>query len=368
MSGPPQQPAVLLYMAQEDELVALAARLGSCGFAVVPTGSLDEIERALQAQRVDLAFVEVRGGSPDGLAVIRACKARHANLPVLVLSSNKDLACRTEARSAGAGDYLATPVRNIDLEMRVAQLKQWLGPHAAPRGEPTRDTQALLDENARLRTELQEVRKQRASAVHRMEEAESRTDQALTQARSLVEAAKTRSSKTEQAPSPVAQDDVDSVTGLPGAGALQDHLDREYARSRRYGHVLTVLMLGLDRLGRYNKQHGQDAGDRALRLLADVLRSALRSPDIVTRHAGDNFVVLATDTDQEQGVLLGNRLRAALRVESRHASLPVLTVSIGVACSKRVEVSRAVDLLGAAERSLALAKSEGRDCCHADAS
>jgi diguanylate cyclase (GGDEF)-like protein len=257
----------------------------------------------MQGEDVAYAFVEVRGEASPGLPMIEACKERAADMPVVVLSSNEELPRRMEAKQAGADDFLATPVLGIDLAMRLSQL------------EETERVKRLL----------------RAQAV-----------------------------------APLALAGLDVLTGLPGAGALQDHLDREYARARRYGHVLTVLMLGLDRLGPYNKKYGQEAGDRALRLLADVLRSALRSPDIVARHTGDHFVVLATDTNQEQGVLLGNRLRAALRVESRHASLPGLTVSIGVASSKAVEVSRALDLMGAAARSLALAKAEGRNRCHAE--
>lgn len=254
------------------------------------------------AEAVDhTAFAFVEGNVP-GLEIIAACKERAAKLPVVVLSSSQEPGLRREAMNAGADDFLAMPILPIDLTMRLAQLEQ----------------------SERLKRLL----------------------------RSRVEA-------------PLALAGQDVLTGLPGASALQDHLDREYARARRYGHVLTLLMLGLDRLGPYNKKYGQEAGDRALCLLADVLRSALRSPDIIARHSGDHFVVLATDTNQEQGVLLGNRLRAALRVESRHASLPGLTVSIGVASSKGVEVSRALDLMGAAARSLAVAKSEGRNRCHA---
>src|SRR5690606_23821621 len=144
---------------------------------------------------------------------------------------------------------------------------------------------------------------------------------------------------------------------LIGAGALQDHLDREYARARRYGHALSVLMLGVDRLRRYDKSYGNAAGDRALCLVADVLRAALRSPDIADRVGGDEFVIIATDTTEEQALKLAERLRGALREEGQHAAQPPVTVSIGIASCNRSEVKCAEDLLKAARTAVMRAKA-----------
>lgn len=306
----PPRAAILLYSSGDDTLVGLPARLSAEGFAVVTCGSRSESELALQGQAIAFAFVEVQSENLEGLAVIRACKTLRPDLKVVVLSSPREGQCRVDARAAGADDYLDTPVRDVDFEMRIAQLKQWQLSGAALPGT--------------LESELASVFRPTLDGL------------------------------------------IDALTGLPGAGALQQHLDREFARSRRYGHVLTILTLGVDGLGKYNQEHGQEAGDKALCLVADVLRSTLRSPDIVARHSGDHFVVLATDTAKEQGGLLGNRLRASLRLESRHAAIPFLTVSIGIACSTDMESGVSSDLLGAAARALLIAKSEGRDRCHLD--
>ena len=310
MSAIIPRPTALLYHSGEDQLASLASLLADDGFAVVTCESRDEAELALQEHAVAFAFVEVQDENSDGLGVIRVCKTLRPNLTVVVLSSNHESDCRVRAREAGADDYLATPVQPVDFEMRISQLKQ------------TALSSAAL-----------------SSAV---------------------------GSDYEAAFRPKPDGLVDALTGLPGAGALQQHLDREFARSRRYGHVMTILTLGVDGLSAYNREHGQQTGDKALILLADVLRSTLRSPDIVARHSGDHFVVIATDTEKAQGALLGNRLRAALRVESRHADIPILTVSIGVACSKDVESGLSTDLLGAAARALLVAKEAGRDRCHID--
>ncbi len=239
---------------------------------------------------------------------------------------------------------------------------------ALPLPDPEEHPSAEID---RLRIEVSQLRvdcaqaQQRALAaeqranetVMRMHEHEARANHAISQAR---EAAR---GPSREAPSIAGghPPEVDELTGLIGAGALQDHLDREYARARRYGHALSVLMLDLDRLARYQKSHGAEAADRALCLVADVLRSALRSPDIAARLGDDHFVVLATDTTEEQGYLLAERLRAALKSEGQHASQPPVTVSIGIAGSGRLDVRRAEDLLVAAQHAVTQAKAAGRD-------
>ncbi len=301
------RPAILLYLSDEKRMLSLPSQLSDEGFALVRCETRSECERALQEEPLAFAFVEVRSDDSEGLAVIRACKTLSPAMKVIVLSSNSEAACRADARAAGADDYLATPVQVVDLEMRIAQLKEGgLSAAAFPRG---------------LGTDYEMAFRPRPDGL------------------------------------------VDALTGLPGAGALLEHLEREFARSRRHGHILSILTIGVDTLGPYNAEHGQVAGDKALCLVADVLRSALRTPDIVARHSGDHFVVLATDTDSAQGLLLGNRLRAQLRLESRHAAIPPLTVSIGVACSTESQSGQAEDLLSAAARALIAAKAAGRDCC-----
>lgn len=439
MSSEPSAPIVLLYMVDEDELVALSARLASLGFQVMPVGSLDEGRRACTEHQIDCAFVEVRETHRVGLSAIRNFKLAMPLAPVVVLSSNKDVASRIAGRDAGAEHYLATPIRNIDLEMRVAELRQAMrqlaaiGPsepqepivdtptlvddkvsestvidgeaakrsplesaetsrvvaleavplpqpreseqdsqtHRLPLPEPDTElageNQRLLEVNSQLKAQVLAAQKSEAAALRdradilqEMHRRDRAAQLGLTQARTLVDAARAagRSAPSIAGGHPP---DTDELTGLIGVGPLQDHLDREFARARRYGHTLSVLMLDLDRLARYDKSYGQTACDRALCLVADVLRSALRSPDIAARVGDDDFVVLATDTTGEQALLLAERLRAALRDEGQHTSQPPITVSIGIASTRRQDVKCPQDLLKVALEALRQAKETGRD-------
>ena len=90
---------------------------------------------------------------------------------------------------------------------------------------------------------------------------------------------------------------LDPLTGLVNRRGWQMLLDREEQRCRRYGAVASVLVVDLDGLKAVNDQQGHAAGDALLQRAAEVLREAFRSADVVARRGGDEFGVLAIETD-----------------------------------------------------------------------
>ncbi len=93
---------------------------------------------------------------------------------------------------------------------------------------------------------------------------------------------------------------TDVLTGLPNRRFLDRQLDQELARSQRHlGHV-SLLVLDMDRFKPINDEFGHQAGDRALKEVAMVLRAGLRVYDVCARLAGDEFVVVLGDCDQAQ--------------------------------------------------------------------
>ncbi len=100
----------------------------------------------------------------------------------------------------------------------------------------------------------------------------------------------------------------DPLTGLVNRRGWQLLLDREEQRCERYGTVASVLAVDLDGLKAVNDRQGHAAGDDLLRRAAALLREAFRSTDAVARVGGDEFAVLALETDaagaaREQGRL-----------------------------------------------------------------
>lgn len=155
--------------------------------------------------------------------------------------------------------------------------------------------------------------------------------------------------------------ETDSLTGLANARRLFDSLDRELARSTRYGEPLALVLVDLDGLKRVNDRFGHHAGDEAIRGLADVIRSQLRQTDLAARWGGDEFAVLAPSTSADAAVALAERIRAAI---PRQSGKWELSGSLGVASIDPAAGEDAVDsatLMRAADAALYEAKRTGRN-------
>jgi diguanylate cyclase (GGDEF)-like protein len=102
---------------------------------------------------------------------------------------------------------------------------------------------------------------------------------------------------------------VDSLTGLVNRRVVKDRLSVEAARSRRYGHPLTLISFDLDNFKQINDAHGHPLGDRVLKHFAERLQGAFRNTDTVSRMGGDEFLVLLPDCTTSQAEFLIARLR-----------------------------------------------------------
>ncbi len=159
----------------------------------------------------------------------------------------------------------------------------------------------------------------------------------------------------------------DPLTGLYNRRHLDERLGAELSGALRHGRALALILVDVDRFKAINDLHGHLAGDEALRMTALALRETVRKEDVLARYGGDEFVVLARETDLAGGRVLADRLRLA--VERRRCTwegkeLP-LTASAGVAVSTRsgaFEPGRSERTLMAwADHALYLAKEAGRD-------
>ncbi len=151
---------------------------------------------------------------------------------------------------------------------------------------------------------------------------------------------------------------TDALTGLANRRQAEGLMARELLRAERYGRSFAVLMLDLDRFERLNAKHGRRAGDDVLTDVARRLTGLVRGSDTVCRWGGEEFVVLAPETDVADAVHLAEAIRDHL---ARHAlgNGHRLTVSLGVAAFRRGD--RAPDLIARADAALYLAKRSGRN-------
>jgi len=166
----------------------------------------------------------------------------------------------------------------------------------------------------------------------------------------------------------------DTLTGLYNRRALQTHLPQWAAWSARYGHPLSVMLIDVDRFKTVNDTFGHAEGDKALQAVAHALREATRASDLVIRYGGDEFAVIAPETDSDEYFELCSRITETVRdLDVRtDAGAPIpLSVSVGGVVAKDPAGSpqrRVEGLLASADQSLYAAKTSGRNCAAPPAS
>lgn len=155
---------------------------------------------------------------------------------------------------------------------------------------------------------------------------------------------------------------TDPLTGLYNRRTLTESLRREVERASRFGHRLCVLVLDLDRFKEVNDSYGHGAGDAVLVEFARRVRAVIREVDLAFRSGGEEFVVLLPETDAAGGVIVAQRLGAAIRGTPVSApSRPItVTVSVGIAVFPD-HGSSGTAVLEIADQALYAAKAGGRD-------
>lgn len=159
----------------------------------------------------------------------------------------------------------------------------------------------------------------------------------------------------------------DPLTGLYNRRHFEERIASELAAAQRHGRPVSLLMCDVDHFKSINDAHGHLAGDEALKMVAFVLRGAVRKEDVLARYGGEEFVIVARETPLEGAQSLAERIRRAVE-KSRCAwqgqDLGV-TVSIGVTVSvgatEFVAGRTERELIEAADRALYLAKQGGRN-------
>jgi diguanylate cyclase (GGDEF)-like protein len=104
---------------------------------------------------------------------------------------------------------------------------------------------------------------------------------------------------------------TDPLTGLMNRRGVGETLTRAFARARRRGEPVSILMIDLDRFKQINDRYGHEAGDRVLCAVADCLRDVMRSEDIYGRLGGDEFVVAVIEAGEPAARVVAERLAAA---------------------------------------------------------
>ncbi|MDB5746976.1 MAG: hypothetical protein JWP72_1824 [Massilia sp.] len=263
-------------------------------------------------------IVRALAGAEDCSEFLRACRLDEAmrELPLLVLAPGCDGSHRDAAFAAGATDYLATLPGSAEMLARL-RYHAAVGRAADERSETLRRLRDSQDTLARIQAQLDR------------------------------------------------HAGVDPLTGIPSRTRFDEAALAEWARARRNGQPLSLLVCDIDNFDYFNERLGREAGDLCLRKLAGVLTGQLKRPsDLAARYDGKRFAILLPDTKLDGAVQVAEGCRAALERLALAHPLPerrIVTMSIGVATTVPANEGTFEAVVTRAGEAVGAAKARGRN-------
>lgn len=152
---------------------------------------------------------------------------------------------------------------------------------------------------------------------------------------------------------------TDQLTGIFNRLKLNQLLNSEIERSKRYNTPLSLLLLDVDHFKGINDNHGHPAGDSVLAEIAELLKQHSRSSDNVGRWGGEEFVVICTETHLDGAAQLAESLRAIIASHMFTINRQI-TASIGTTSLHLDDTLET--LMERVDRALYQAKENGRNC------
>jgi diguanylate cyclase (GGDEF)-like protein len=299
---------ILIIEDEEDILALLSGLLKSENYVVITAGNGREGIEKFQEYTPDLIITDVRMPIMDGIEVLREVKTKESDTEVIILTGHSDEATAIDCLRLGAYDYFRKPLEDIDVLLTAVE-------------------RVLEKRNLELKN------------------------------RSLVKQLKELSIK-------------DPLTGLYNYRYLQNCLDEEIDRSRRYGHNFFILMIDADHFKDINDTYGHLFGDHVLKKLGELLTIQLRSTDRLFRYGGEEFLAIMNELNKAEVSIIVERLMESIRnynfrYEGQEAKI---TVSMGGAFFPDGADNK-LDLIKEADQALYKAKEAGRDrfeCCFSE--
>lgn len=154
----------------------------------------------------------------------------------------------------------------------------------------------------------------------------------------------------------------DALTGLGNRRLLDERLEQVFEAQDQAGGDLVAIMFDIDHFKAHNDTMGHAAGDELLCFFGQLLKGSLRRTDLAFRYAGDEFLILLMQVNENDATLLAERI---VRLFSQQTSLletkPQPTLSAGIAALGRCGATSGQDLVGAADAALYRAKRRGKN-------
>jgi len=292
---------ILVVDPNEQRQASVRSILDSEGYEAVYLSDGDEALRLTSEYEPDLILLAVELPSGSGLELcgeLRASDPRR-HYPVLLLGDDNDEQSAARGLLAGADDFMAHPIREVELRARIrVQLRN----------------KRFYDALERLRDERDSLRRD-------------------------------------------AQ--IDPLTNVLNRRSLEATVRQRCQLRERFG----VLFMDLDHFKQINDRFGHESGDRVLISVANVIKNGLRPGDIVGRYGGEEFVAIVAGAGPESARLVAERLRLAVEEMVPSSPGPSrVTISIGTTVFDPRQLEETPqELVHRADLALYAAKRGGRN-------
>ena len=230
------------------------------------------------------------------------------------------------------------------------------------------DLAAKVKENSGLNTDLDDLNRKHNALVNQnnslQKKYETLISENLSQADQFNKDLQAKSEELDRKESMLAEREqamADMLTGVPNRHAYEDRLAHEYAQWKRYKTPLTLMVADIDRFKQINDTFGHKAGDKALKLIARLLKQTLRETDFMARYGGEEFVILLTQTPGQLAKGVAEKLRAAVEMaefNNGDTRIPI-TLSIGFSTFRAGDGPE--EVFARADAAMYRAKSAGRN-------
>lgn len=154
----------------------------------------------------------------------------------------------------------------------------------------------------------------------------------------------------------------DSLTGVHSRLAYDEQIEQEIARWKRYGSSFSYAILDIDHFKKINDKYGHSAGDKALKIIAKMMKQEIRKSDFIFRIGGEEFVLLLTNTDVSKAEILVEKLRKAVNASDFHFNQERVTLSLSAGLTETRDEDDVESIYERADSALYRAKNSGRNC------
>jgi diguanylate cyclase len=154
----------------------------------------------------------------------------------------------------------------------------------------------------------------------------------------------------------------DALTGVYSRMAYDERIVQELARWTRYQTSFSYVVLDIDHFKSINDKYGHNAGDKALKLVAQMMLTYVRQSDYVFRIGGEEFVLLLTSTSAENASIMVEKMRAGIASSSFHFKGEPVQVTLSAGITETRPGDNVESIYERADQAMYKAKNSGRNC------